>query len=310
MVVYALGDARFVPYYATEDGSVFGSRLLGVQNAEVVPISFSAEYLDDENKSDLLAGFVSNGSYSAEHRDGVRFGIQLYNGANSIRKIDVPVLWQEGRFMADAYQFRSTRGGDKVVVVMGAFMPNISAIKFSTGITLDLKDLESISELTATGKGDMGSKAKQTESQTNQRKEIRFPKSGFPAWKFTLPDGWEVVPADKGSFRIMNAAKTGSIDVNATDLVTQSKLESAIVDFLEGADFDVRKRNSSKIAGRDGFKYNKVIKSPDGADLNLELSMVVIENRYLLNRIVFTGVRHPDEMEFHKVAETMQIVDK
>ncbi len=108
----------------------------------------------------------------------------------------------------------------------------------------------------------------------------------------------------------MNAAKTGSIDVNATDLVTQSKLESAIVDFLKGAEFDVRKRNSSKIAGRDGFKYNKVIKSPEGADLNLELSMVVIENRYLLNSIVFTGVRHPDEMEFHRVAETMKIVDK
>ena len=213
---------------------------------------------------------------------------------------------------------------ESLFLFLRTFKPGYSAFRTTVGISVNQNVLERLTELKAVGKGSdlsnginidippdkEATAAKPAASRADQQKEIRFPESGFPAWKFSLPDGWEVVPADKGSFRIMNAAKTGSIDVNATDLVTQSKLESAIVDFLKGAEFDVRKRNSSKIAGRDGFKYNKVIKSPEGADLNLELSMVVIENRYLLNRIVFTGVRHPDEMEFHRVAETMKIVDK
>ena len=138
-------------------------------------------------------------------------------------------------------------------------------------------------------------------------KILRFPETKYPAWQIELPQGWAVVPGNPDSLRVMNQAKTGSIDLYYDDMVSADNLKIKLDAFLKGAGFDSSKGQKVAMSGFNGLKYSKTAKSPEGVELNMDLVVIIIDNRYALCQIIYTMPNQSDAYEIIKAAEAMRL---
>lgn len=204
------------------------------------------------------------------------------------------------------------------------FKPSVTAFSTTIAIAVNQNKLEKLTELKAIGIGsDLNNNinidilpdreataAKPAESAVNPKpasKILRFPETKYPAWQIELPQGWAVVPGNPDSLRVMNQAKTGSIDLYYDDMVSSENLKNKMDAFLKGAGFDSGKRQKVIISGFNGFKYSKTAKSPEGVELNMDLVVIIIDNRYALCQIIYTMPNQSDAYEIIKAAETMRL---
>jgi hypothetical protein len=140
-------------------------------------------------------------------------------------------------------------------------------------------------------------------------RDVRFPATGIPAYSFILPDDWVSKADDAGNLIMFNPKRSACVVI----LVEKSteNLDTVVEDAFTVAKATATGRvEPADISGCKGRTYYATILNPKGVKLDLEMTVVRVNETYIASAsvILLPGSAPADETTARLVRNGLKLV--
>jgi hypothetical protein len=142
-------------------------------------------------------------------------------------------------------------------------------------------------------------------------KDVRHPAEGVPAYAFVLPDDWGTKLAEADNL-ILTSANRSAVIVLFVGTATE-ELDTIAKEAFETAKATATgRKDPAEISGCEGFTYFATIKNSAGLNLNLETTIVRIDQEHVASSslLLIPGLTPVDETAARVVKNGLKLVRK